>query len=137
MLKMDMSEMIGLAGRLKHDARLIQRAMQDQQFIDHIRDIVKQNFRDVWASKGAAIDQDWAGRTLVQTGNLRNSLTTDRIEMRVINGVLTFESRVTYSKFVNDMYTYYGLTDKAQRQIQGESIGWLLKNQGRLRWDTR
>jgi len=136
MLSMNFSDMVGLTSRLKHDVRLVQRAMSDQQFIDYIRDIIKQNFKDVWASQGAAINENWNDKTLVDTGNLRSSLTTNRIQLRVVNGVLTFESDVSYSKFVNDMYVFYGLTDKARTDIQGESIGWLLKNQGRLRWTT-
>ena len=122
MLSMNFTEMVGLAGRLKHDVQLVQRAMTDQQFVDHIRDIIKQNFKDVWASQGAAINENWNDNTLVDTGNLRSSLTTNRIQLRVVNGVLTFESDVSYSSFVNSAYTFYGLTDKARTDIQGESI---------------
>ena len=136
MLSMNFSDMLSLTSRLKHDTLLVKRAMSDQQFIDHLQDIIKQNFKDVWDSQGAAIDSDWAGRTLVDTGNLKSSLTTNRIQVRVVNGVVLFESNVSYSRFVNDLYTFYGLTNKAQRQIKGESIGWLLKNQGQLRWTT-
>lgn len=86
--------------------------------VDDLRDIVADNYQDVWSSKGAAINSNWNGNTLVKSGRLRNSLTNpNQLQVRQAGGLISFGTSVPYGKYVNAMYRFEGLTSEAIGQI--------------------
>jgi len=133
MLQIDLSELERTVDDLKHDVRLVQDLSRDAYFLDLAKDAINKNFEAIWRSKGVAINEDWNGRTLVKTGNLRNSLTTNRIQLRVAGDILYFESTVYYAGFVNDLYRFYGITQETSKKLS-EAVGTILKRRGRLNW---
>ena len=86
--------------------------------VDDLRDIVADNYQDVWSSKGAAINSNWNGNTLVKSGRLRNSLTNpNQLQVRQAGGLISFGTTIPYGKYVNAMYRFEGLTAEAIEQI--------------------
>ena len=86
--------------------------------VDDLRDIVADNYQDVWSSKGAAINSNWNGNTLVKSGRLRNSLANpNKLQVRQAGGLISFGTSVPYGKYVNAMYRFEGLTAEAIEQI--------------------
>lgn len=135
MLRIDLSDFEETVKDLQHDVQLVQDLSNDQYFRDQMKRIINQNFEDVWRSQGAAINENWNGRTLVKTGNLRNSLTSNRLQLRTTNNAFFFTSSVPYASYVNDLYQYFGITPEATEEIT-ELYGDVLKIQGRLNWTT-
>jgi len=135
MLEIDLSQFERVVEDLKHDVNLIQDFTNDQYFRSQITEIINKNFQDIWNTQGSSIGENWKGRTLVKTGNLRNSLTTPRISVRVTNNVVYFNSPVPYASFVNEMYRFYGVSAETTEEI-AELWGDVLRTQGRLNWTT-
>lgn len=95
---------------------------------EDLRAIIAGNFEQIWATKGSAIGEDWNGRTLVDTGALRNSLTNPgELMVTVQNGLITFGSNVSYAPYVNAMYTFEGLTPEAVSQIDNLVYNFLIR----------
>jgi len=135
MLKIDLSSLQDVARRLKHDVELIQDLEQNDYFREVCKNIIKKNFREVWSSQGASINEDWNERTLVKTGNLRDSLTTNRINITITKNTLIFNSTVPYASFVNDLYKFYGLSAATENDLSS-AVGEVLRRQGKLNWTT-
>lgn len=135
MLRIDLTELKEVVQRLDHDVKLISNLEQNDYFREVCRDIIKKNFTEVWRSKGRAINEDWAGRTLVKSGNLRDSLTTNRIDVAFVGGALVFSSPVYYSTFVNDLYKFYGITEAANDDLTS-AVGEVLRREGQLQWSV-
>lgn len=133
MLQIDLSELERTVDDLQHDVRLVKDLSRDAYFLDLAKDAINKNFEDIWKSKGVAINENWNGRTLVKTGNLRNSLTTNRIQLRVAGDILYFESTVYYAGFVNELYQFYGITPETSKKLT-EAVGTILKRRGKLNW---
>lgn len=86
--------------------------------INDLRDIVADNYQEIWSSKGAAINSNWNGNTLVKSGRLRNSLTNpNQLQVRQAGGLISFGTSVPYGKYVNGMYRFEGLTADAIDKI--------------------
>jgi len=82
------------------------------------------------------IGEDWEGHDLVRTGNLRNSLTTaSRIRVTRVGSLVFFGSDVSYAEYVNDDYTFIGLSDPAQQAINNVVTQWL-EVKGNLPWSS-
>ena len=93
------------------------------------------NFGDIWVTKGRAIGSDWNGKTLVQTGNLRDSLRNEmRLRVRRVGpNLLVFDSSVFYAQYVNSLYRFYGITDEAEGDM-ASAVGAVLRKKGKLNW---
>lgn len=102
--------------------------------INDMRDIVADNYQDIWSSKGAAINSNWNGNTLVKSGRLRNSLTNpNQLVVRQTGGLISFGTSVPYGKYVNDMYRFEGLTADAVDQID-DLVEEFLDNRTKANW---
>lgn len=75
---------------------------------DKSKDIMEENFRQVFGSRGSNIGANWRGNDLVNTGRLRSLLTSgsainvssDSISVRLPTGYL----------FLNDRYKFLGVS---------------------------
>ena len=132
-MELDLSQLEAVIDDLNHDLGLLQELEDNQVFRAEVQKILQKNFTDIWATRGAAINESWDGHTLVQTGNLRNSLTTNRLQIRVIGNRLYFESNVSYAPYVNDLYRFYGITPTAADALD-DAVSEVLKKNGKLRW---
>jgi len=120
----------------QRDLLLLADINDDSFYIEQLREIIANNFRSVWSSDGSIIGEDWDGHDLVRTGNLRNSLTTaSRIRVTRVGSLVFFGSDVSYAEYVNDDYTFIGLSDPAQQAINNVVTQWL-EVKGNLPWSS-
>ena len=135
MFTFDFTELVELVDDLEHDLNMVKDIADDDMFVEELRTIMADNFGDIWVTKGRAIGADWNGRTLVQTGNLRDSLRNEmRLRVRRVGpDLLVFDSSVFYARYVNQMYRFYGVTDEAEGDI-ASAVGAVLRQKGKLRW---
>jgi len=135
MFTFDFTELVELVDDLEHDLNMVKDIADDDMFVEELRTIMADNFGDIWVTKGRAIGSDWNGRTLVQTGNLRDSLRNEmRLRVRRVGpDLLVFDSSVFYARYVNQMYRFYGVTDEAEGDI-ASAVGAVLRQKGKLRW---
>ena len=119
---------------LDHDIKLLANLLDDSNFLDLLTGLVANNFDRVWRSEGASIGEDWNGRTLVKTGRLRASLTTPgAIDLQVVGDFAVFSSRVSYDRYVDGRYRFYGV-DPIFDSALGDLVNGFLKQYGRLQW---
>lgn len=129
----DVKDWVELAQR---DLLLLANINDDAFYIDQLREIIAGNFQSVWNSDGSIIGEDWDGNDLVRTGNLRNSLTSaSRIRVTRVGSLVFFGSDVSYAEYVNDDYTFIGLSDQAQQAINNVVTQWL-EVKGNLPWSS-
>ena len=134
MISFDVSGFEAVFNDLEHDMRLLINLLDDPTFLDLLRGLLANNFDRVWGSQGASIGEDWNGRTLVKTGRLRASLTRPgQIQFTISNNQVTFTSGVSYSKYVNDMYRFYGVDDTFDNAL-GDLVNGYLQQYGKLQW---
>lgn len=81
------------------------------------RQAVKENFEEIWATKGAAIGADWQGNDLVRTGRLY-SIMTDPALATWDDGVLNIPLPPQYVA-LNEKYRFFGLTEKTRQKFLG------------------
>jgi phage gpG-like protein len=112
MIRFDFSNLIAATERRQEN---IDSFFEGADLSTFIEQVLAESFEDVWSSEGQAIGEDWNGRTLVQTGRLRDSLTSP-VVLR-INGGWRVETRVPYASFVEDRYRFMALTDEAAQRI--------------------
>ena len=136
MFTFDFTELVELVDDLEHDLNMVKDIADDDTFVEELRTIMADNFGDIWVTKGRAIGSDWNGRTLVQTGNLRDSLRNEmRLRVRRVGpNLLVFDSPVFYAQYVNSLYRFYGVTDEAEGDI-ASAVGAVLRQKGKLRWN--
>ena len=135
MLQIDFSEFREVVADLQHDVDLLKDLEEDRVFIEAVREAIKDNFREVWSTQGTAIGEDWSGRTLVKTGNLRSSLTTDRLKITITRQALIFSSDASYGRYVNELYRWAGISPRTQNKIN-DAVGEVLRRKGKLTWRT-
>jgi len=129
----DVKEWVELAQR---DLLLLANINDDAFYIDQLREIIAGNFQAVWSSDGSIIGENWDGNDLVRTGNLRNSLTSaSRIRVTRVGSLVFFGSDVSYAEYVNDDYTFIGLSDPTQQAINNVVTQWL-EVKGNLPWSS-
>ena len=134
MLTFDTSGIQDLVSALEHDARLLQNLIQDDVFLDRLTELVSENFERVFGSQGSNIGEDWNGRTLVKTGNLKLSLTSpNRLNVQVFGNAVTFSSTVYYAGYVNDLYVFYGVDNEFDRALS-RLVTNFLRDYGELEW---
>jgi len=134
MISFDVSGFEAVFNDLEHDMRLLINLLDDPTFLDLLRGLLANNFDRVWGSQGASIGENWNGRTLVKTGRLRASLTRPgQIQFTISNNQVTFTSGVSYSKYVNDMYRFYGVDDTFDNSL-GDLVNGYLQQYGKLQW---
>ena len=135
MFSIDYSELVELVDDLEHDLNMVKDIADDDTFVEELRTIMADNFGDIWVTKGRAIGSDWNGKTLVQTGNLRDSLRNEmRLRVRRVGpNLLVFDSSVFYAQYVNSLYRFYGITDEAEGDM-ASAVGALLRKKGKLNW---
>ncbi len=129
-----MDSLIKMIEGLEEDLSAIANLPQEPEFVEMLTDVAVDNYIDIFESKGSAIGESWNGNTLVKTGALKRSLTNQSAINVVIQGdLITFGSNVSYAPYVNDMYSFVGITQSAADQ-GAEVVGkWLVEN-GKLRW---
>ena len=134
MLAFDAGEIQDLVSALEHDGALLQNLIQDDVFLDRLTELVSENFERVFGSKGSNIGEDWNGRTLVKTGNLKLSLTSpNRLNVQVAGNAVTFSSTVYYAGYVNDLYVFYGVDNEFDRALS-RLVTNFLRDYGELEW---
>lgn len=134
MIQFDVSGFNAVIEDLEYDMRLLINLLDDPTFLDLLRGLLANNFDRVWVSQGASIGEDWDGRTLVKTGRLRASLTRPgQIQFVISNDKVTFTSGVSYAKYVNDRYTFYGV-DNTFDSALGDLVNGYLRQYGKLQW---
>jgi len=134
MISFDVRGFEAVFNDLEHDMRLLINLLDDPTFLDLLRGLLANNFDRVWGSQGASIGENWNGRTLVKTGRLRASLTRPgQIQFTISNNQVTFTSGVSYSKYVNDMYRFYGVDDTFDNAL-GDLVNGYLQQYGKLQW---
>jgi hypothetical protein len=135
MFSIDYTELVELVDDLEHDLNMVKDIADDDTFVEELRTIMADNFGDIWVTKGRAIGSDWNGKTLVQTGNLRDSLRNEmRLRVRRVGpNLLVFDSSVFYAQYVNSLYRFYGITDEAEGDM-ASAVGAVLRKKGKLNW---
>lgn len=114
------------------DANLLVNIVNDAQFRLVVQDIIGENFEIIWTSKGAAIDSDWNGHDLVQSGRLRDAMTNNP-SFRIVGNTIVFNTDVPYGVFVNNLYRYMGITNAAKSKLTNAVIDYLDRN-GAANW---
>jgi hypothetical protein len=123
-----------LIKKAQHDAQILSSITKDPYFIQRAEEIIAQNFDEVWDSEGGVIGSDWNGRDLVQTGNLRDSLTNGgSLKVTISGNMIIFGSTVEYAQYVNDDYPFFGFTQYTAQRL-GDLIGEFLQIRGELDW---
>jgi hypothetical protein len=84
--------------------------------LNRVRDVIKDNFTEIWASEGSSIGGDWKGRDLVDTGALKQEMTSGR-GIKINPQSITITSSRPYASFVNKRYRFMALSSKALRQL--------------------
>lgn len=84
--------------------------------VEEIKEILADNFREIWATQGEAIDSDWNGNDLVGTGYLRSYMTD-------LNQYQATEYSVLVSvpekyRALNDRYPFVGLTRNSYKRLE-------------------
>lgn len=135
MFSVDYSELVELVDDLEHDLNMLKDLADDDTFVEELRTIMADNFGDIWVTRGRAIGSDWNEKTLVQTGNLRDSLRNEmRLRVRRVGpNLLVFDSSVFYAQYVNQLYRFYGITDEAEGDM-ASAVGAVLRKKGKLNW---
>lgn len=134
MIRVDVSDFKDVIRDLTSDMGGLQQYLRSTGFETELRELVGQNFEVVWSSKGAVIGENWDGNTLVDTGNLRDSLTTPgRLNVTQVGDRLVFSSDASYAPYVNARFSFYGLSPQTESAIV-ELINRWLKTYGQLRW---
>ena len=134
MFSIDLTELNDVMQDLQHDMLLLEDMLDDPYFVQRAEEIISDNFQGIWASKGGDIGADWNGYDLVQTGNLRDSLTnTARLRVIQVGNVITFGSNVDYAPYVNDRYRFFGVTQYTALELS-DLVGEFLRVRGRLNW---
>tara|TARA_R100001198_G_C5239095_1_gene216451 strand:+ start:1907 stop:2320 length:414 start_codon:yes stop_codon:yes gene_type:complete len=130
-----MDELLGLLDDLESDLTSLGMLPEEHTFVNLMTDVVAENFSEVWDSQGAAIGEFWNGRTLVKSGNLRGSYSSPtRLRVSVQGDTITFGSNVSYAPYVNDMYTFQGITQSTSGKVSGIVDKWLQEN-AKLQWN--
>jgi hypothetical protein len=76
----------------------------------NIADAIKDNFEEVWATKGASIGSRWENNVdLVETGALRNQMTSGR-NFRINKNQIIISATLPYSSFVDKKYPFMDLS---------------------------
>lgn len=119
---------------LDHDIEMLIGMASDTRFQELVSEDIADNFSDVWGSRGGSIDSDWNGHDLVETGNLRDSLTNaNRLVVSVIGDSIVFSSSIDYASYVNDEYPFMEISGATVDQIN-RSISSYLVYYGKLSW---
>ncbi len=130
-----MDQLLQMLDDLESDLNSLGMLAEEPSFVQMATDLVGQNMDEVWASKGSAINESWNGNTLVKTGNLRNSWRNpNSLRVSVQGNIITFGSNVSYSPYVNNTYTFIGVTNRTQNEAAGLVDKWLQQN-GKLNWN--
>lgn len=128
-------EVDNLLDMLKRDLNSLAVVQDNEYFMARLRDIIAENFQSVWSSDGGIIGEDWDDNDLVDSGNLRDSLTSaSRLKITKVGSLIIVSSEVYYAEYVNDRDQFYGLSSPAQTAINGLISEWLLRN-GNLNWE--
>jgi len=134
MLSFDTSDLSSLSAAIDHDTELLSNLITDNEFIDRLTNLVSENFDRVFSTEGSNIGENWNGRSLVKTGNLKLSLTSpSRLNVQVFGNEVTFSSTVYYAGYVNDLYVFYGVDNIFDMELSN-LVTDFLKDYGQLEW---
>jgi hypothetical protein len=134
MISFDAASFFGVFQDLEEDLDLLTKILQDSAFIEDLRELVASNFDRVWGSEGANIGSDWDGNTLVRTGRLKLSLTAPGLlNLQIIGDTVLINSSVSYARFVNDRYVFYGVDNTFDAELT-RLIEDYLSQRGKLTW---
>ena len=89
------------------------------------------NAQTIWNSEGAAIQEDWNGRTLVRTGLLRASASSATVTLA--GSRITLTHGPFYAQFVANRYTFSGLS---RMLPSGETLGDVILNNATVDWSS-
>lgn len=130
-----LNELGGIINLLIQDMYSLKILEQNAYFIERLKLIVAENFSSVWNSEGSIINESWKGRDLVDTGNLRSSLTNARrLKLTQVGSLIIVSSEVSYAEWVNDDYKFYGISSESQQKLTS-LIGEYLKANGNINWE--
>lgn len=83
--------------------------------IEEIKQILSDNYAEIWETKGEAIGSDWKGNDLVKTGTLRSEMiSTTRM---ISTGFAVISTVPAKYKKVNERYPFVGLTENSYRRL--------------------
>ena len=134
MIDFDASEFFSIFEDLQQDITMLGDLLQDPSFVDDVRTLAANNFDRVWSTQGANIGSDWNGNDLVQTGNLRLSLTTaGSINLMIVGDTVTLTSSVSYARHVDDRYSFYGIDSVFDQEFTALVENYL-QTRGQLNW---
>ena len=134
MIDFDFSDLQQWAEDIQHDISLLEEMVSDEDFVRSLEQLVAQNFDRVFDTGGNNIGSDWDGNDLVDTGRLKLSLTSiGEMNIQVSQGMLIFQSNVSYSSFVADNFRSYGVDDEFDEKLTRLVTEYLQRN-GRLSW---
>ena len=134
MISFDAASFFGVFQDLEEDLDLLTKILQDPAFVEDLRELVASNFDRVWGSQGANIGSDWDGNTLVRTGRLKLSLTAPGLlNLQIIGDTVLINSSVSYARFVNDRYVFYGVDNTFDAELT-RLIEDYLSQRGKLTW---
>jgi len=99
-------------------------AFLDKEF-ETVYEIVQNNNRRVWNTRGTSIGEDWKGYTLVDTGELRRAL-TDALVLDVVDNNVVWDQGPAYGFWVIQRWgNYLGLDELAQDEMLTAYRAWL------------
>ncbi len=134
MIKFDFSDLSAVLDDVQDDLEGLENYIDRGMELD-LRNVVAESYTDIWRTRGAAIDSDWNGNDLVQSGRLRNSLTKpSALVVRRSGNVLTFGTAVPYGKYVNERYRFEGLVPGTEERI-AELIEEYMDTRTKLNWN--
>jgi hypothetical protein len=98
-----------------------------EMFLDsqmpELESFVHDNNERVWLSRGSTIGADWKGNDLVQTGKLRDSMTS--VDLVRVGDTLFWRSDLDYAVHVDERYSIYGADDLLIRRIEERWTIWV------------
>lgn len=131
MLSIDgLDELQDIIQKVMIDVHTLEDILEEPEFLNELRDIVAENFEEIFASEGSSIDEDWDGHSLVDTGRLKASLVNPgELRIQVYTDAIVFGSDVPYSGYVNDRYRWAGIETEKVSEI-GDLINRWLREYG-------
>jgi hypothetical protein len=134
MISFDAQGFFGIFQDLEEDLSLLANILQDSSFVEELRVLVATNFDRVWGSQGSNIGSDWNGNDLYETGRLKLSLTTPgNLNLQIIGETVLINSSVSYARYVNDRYVFFGVDDTFDAELT-QLIERYLSQRGKLTW---
>lgn len=113
-LELDLSGFVNVLNNVSAFFNRVLESFLDER-MSELNAYVNEHGERIWATQGANIGADWQGNTLVDTGALRDSMSS--VQLMRMGDTLVWASDLDYAEYVDERYEIYGVDEELKRRV--------------------